>query len=605
MSAKDKFQAPGGYGASTREYNMNSSNDPFDYREFKQDWDDLIERQRYKDAEKLCHEGLAKSPLDQSRGKLYNHLGFLYENYLEDKTFDDILEHYVLSLQVDESNAASHYNLANFLLEQGMQHLLRSLELNPNFKKAKKRYAGLSPIEVNTTLDLAGAKYQVIDIVEDGVRAVRLTSRRDGGYEPADTEPVTIGISEATANSSAGKGTANVGSNASPGNSNGDEASSRRPLEVEDYNDDDVYATQQKGCCYKCVLRWWFWACLWLVALGGVAVPVLGYLMFAEEECRQVTTTESVALNVDEASQGELNILFVMNCAAESWQKQFDSANSLLENVIDGGVSVNYDIMQYCAVGGDSQIIGNLSDITTDFVAYTASSSVDATQYDQETDYDSTAYLTAALEACQLTYSTYDDTDTTPFLCIPVVSQLFADPFQAMTISTDTDFAEIYLAFMVDSSETGFDDNLYSVLGAFATGTECIARSEDDYAFGNTWWSNRFTCDAATGAALSCPHCINYEDSAEIVCASTQLRQIFEGEGVTENQVMQSSEEECTYTYKYYYFYSIGGVVPLLVWVLVTMLVLCCNSCRSSRSRRNMEAHNGLHNNDQKQTAFV
>lgn len=106
-----------------------------------------MERQKYKDAEKLCHEGLAKSPLDQCRGRLYNHLGYLYENFLDDKTFDDILEHYVLSLQVDESNANSHYNLANFLLEQGMQHLLRSLELNPQHSKATKRFANLTPVQ--------------------------------------------------------------------------------------------------------------------------------------------------------------------------------------------------------------------------------------------------------------------------------------------------------------------------------------------------------------------------------------------------------------------------------------------------------------------------
>ena len=124
---------------------MTSGGD-FDYKHFRREWDNLLERQKYKEAEKLCHEGLAKSPLDQSRGRLYNHLGYLYENFLDDKTFDDILEHYVLSLQVDESNANSHYNLANFLLEQGMQHLLRALELNPNHGKANKRYANLTPV---------------------------------------------------------------------------------------------------------------------------------------------------------------------------------------------------------------------------------------------------------------------------------------------------------------------------------------------------------------------------------------------------------------------------------------------------------------------------
>merc|ERR1719233_1007476 len=118
--------------------------DDFEYKRFRKDWDNLLEQSKYKQAEKLCHEGLGKSPLDQSRGRLYNHLGYLYENFLDDKTFDDILEHYVLSLQVDESNANSHYNLANFPLEQGNQ------------------------------------KYQVVEVQEDGVRAMRLRKRSDG-----------------------------------------------------------------------------------------------------------------------------------------------------------------------------------------------------------------------------------------------------------------------------------------------------------------------------------------------------------------------------------------------------------------------------------------
>ena len=118
----------------------------FDYKDFREKWDILLETKKYRQCEKLCHDGLAQSPPDKDRGKLYNHLGYLYENYLEDKTFDDILEHYVLSLQVDESNSNSHFNLANFLLEQGMQHLLRALELNDKHSKANKKLAQLSPV---------------------------------------------------------------------------------------------------------------------------------------------------------------------------------------------------------------------------------------------------------------------------------------------------------------------------------------------------------------------------------------------------------------------------------------------------------------------------
>ena len=50
----------------------------------------------------------------------YNHLAFLYEFYMNNRTFDDILENYVLSLQADPTNASAHYNLSNFLWDQGI-----------------------------------------------------------------------------------------------------------------------------------------------------------------------------------------------------------------------------------------------------------------------------------------------------------------------------------------------------------------------------------------------------------------------------------------------------------------------------------------------------
>ena len=44
-------------------------------------------------------------------------------------------------------------------------------------------------------MDLGGHKYQVIEVVEDGVRAVRLRKRNDGGYERSDDDPVYVEVS--------------------------------------------------------------------------------------------------------------------------------------------------------------------------------------------------------------------------------------------------------------------------------------------------------------------------------------------------------------------------------------------------------------------------
>lgn len=75
--------------------------------------------------------------------------------------------------------------------------------------------------------------------------------------------------------------------------------------------------------------------------------------------------------------------------------------------------------------------------------------------------------LLGALEACSDQYDAYEDGDTTPFLCVPFISQQFNDTFDAMGIAAETSFANIYLAFMVDEGDSAFDTSIYAVLGAF------------------------------------------------------------------------------------------------------------------------------------------
>eukprot|EP01084_Bolivina_argentea_P261529 441982_1 len=352
----------------------------FDYKQFRKDWDNLLERQKYKEAEKLCHEGLAKSPLDQSRGRLYNHLGYLYENFLDDKTFDDILEHYVLSLQVDESNANSHYNLANFLLEQGMQHLLRALELNPNHNKANKRYANLTPIKANTTLDLGGHKYQVIEVVEDGVRAVRLRKRNDGGYERSDDEPVYVEVSSPEKvypsnnknNRKTGGGgrTSNMGANNSnqPMALNIDDPNN---YDNEQYDNNNNNNNNNNGCCYKCIFYSWFWCILWLIALAAIITPVLAYFqIFGTDECMDKIIINEIPLNIDQDTQGNLNILFVMNCDSSDWNEQFIAADKLLQEYITNNKGiVKYDIMQYCNLGNNNATTHNFNPLCGTYLA--------------------------------------------------------------------------------------------------------------------------------------------------------------------------------------------------------------------------------------------
>jgi len=539
----------------------------FNYNTFKKEWDQMLESKRYRDAEKLCNDSLAFSPMTDARGRLYNNLGFLYENHLEDKTFDDILEMYVLSLQVDESNADSHFNLANFLLEQGMQHLLRALELKPKHPKGRERYKNLTPIEAGTTLDLSGQKYQVLESTDNGVLAARLRKRADGGYERVDGQPQSIGISDSV--------------KVYPSSGSTNDAYSR----TDNLAANDAGTSGGKNsCCFRCVLYWWWWALLWILGVGGVAVPVLGYLWFAEEECSSVvTSTSTVALNTDTDTQGHLNVLFVVSCALSSYSAQFDAIGALLQEMTDG-VTIDYEIQQYCSAGGESYIssINNATNGGTGFAPFDATETdINLTDYAQDNGGDGAHNLASALSLCQDTLSALDD--STPLLCVPFVSHEFDDVFESMHIAAQSEFADIYLAFMVDANESDFDASVYSVLGSFASATECIARIEDDDAFGNTWWASKLACDvdASSAETVTCAHCINYATDASVECAANELQSIFEGEGVTEEKLTTSDTQECSYTYTAYYFYCIGAVIPLLIWVMITMFVLCCKSCRS------------------------
>eukprot|EP01084_Bolivina_argentea_P304807 526505_1 len=117
------------------QYDESTNIKEFDFEEFCKKWNELLKQQKYKEAEKLCHQFLEKS--STFSGYLHSCLADLYLKNLNYKTFDfnHILGYYVLSLRLCPSNTDSHYNLANFLLKQAMQHLLRAKELNPNHKK--------------------------------------------------------------------------------------------------------------------------------------------------------------------------------------------------------------------------------------------------------------------------------------------------------------------------------------------------------------------------------------------------------------------------------------------------------------------------------------
>ena len=166
-------------------------------------------------------------------------------------------------------------------------------------------------------MDFSGHKYQVVEVVEDGVRAIRLRKRADGGYERSDDDPVYVEVSSPekvhpSSGSRNGQRTNNM--------QNGDNGG-RMGMEIED-NNYNGNQPQKKKCCVRCVGFWWFWALLWILAVGGVVVPVLGYLLFVEEKCQTNYTQNTQALNTDTATQGTLNALFIIDCGADDYDAQ-------------------------------------------------------------------------------------------------------------------------------------------------------------------------------------------------------------------------------------------------------------------------------------------
>ncbi|ETO22875.1 hypothetical protein RFI_14315 [Reticulomyxa filosa] len=114
-------------------------NEGLDYKEFERKWNKYMEDDEFEKCETLCFEMIKKKPSNSIRSQMHNRLGYLYERYLGNKQFDDILEHYVLALQFDDHCTDAHFNLANFLFEQGSRHLSLANELNPNHPLIKQR----------------------------------------------------------------------------------------------------------------------------------------------------------------------------------------------------------------------------------------------------------------------------------------------------------------------------------------------------------------------------------------------------------------------------------------------------------------------------------
>ncbi|ETO22311.1 hypothetical protein RFI_14888, partial [Reticulomyxa filosa] len=104
------------------------------YNRFRTLYRQKLKEEKYEECEQLCLEQLDLNCRDSIRAKLHNRLGYLYEYYMDGKVFDDILERYVLAFQADQFNISTNYNLANFLVQQGIKHFNAIQQINPKLQ---------------------------------------------------------------------------------------------------------------------------------------------------------------------------------------------------------------------------------------------------------------------------------------------------------------------------------------------------------------------------------------------------------------------------------------------------------------------------------------
>merc|ERR1712048_1101987 len=117
--------------------------------------------------------------------------------------------------------------------------------------------------------------------------------------------------------------------------------------------------------------KWYFWSLLWLIAIGGITCAALIYFnLVGTAECTTKYAATQIAVNSDTETQGDLNILFVVDCGASDWDNQFIAANELMKQQLSAtNLAVSYDVMQYCNDG----FVGNESSkVNTDFTQYVA-----------------------------------------------------------------------------------------------------------------------------------------------------------------------------------------------------------------------------------------
>ncbi|ETO25380.1 hypothetical protein RFI_11759 [Reticulomyxa filosa] len=179
------------------EYKSEDEQRVFDYGLFLDEYKRLKE-EHYETCEKLCLKAINMTQSNKAlRSKVYNCLGYLYENGTKEMSFDDIFERYVLALQLDECNADAHFNVANFLIEQGTRHLTRGMELFPTHDKSKIRSVGQVRhtfllqtrfLNIGDKIWMNSKEYQVVDI-SNGIFRCELVNETPMRNDSQETWP--------------------------------------------------------------------------------------------------------------------------------------------------------------------------------------------------------------------------------------------------------------------------------------------------------------------------------------------------------------------------------------------------------------------------------
>lgn len=301
------------------------------------------------------------------------------------------------------------------------------------------------------------------------------------------------------------------------------------------------------------------------------------------------------------STANEMNVGIFIDCSTDSitFDEQLQIANIYLTNINTNDITLKYAVYQYCEqLGSDNTSTGSYN---YSIVFQTALDNDYPLNFTNLVSSQSeTKVLNPAIEGC---ISIMDEEMVSSLMCLVMVSGRMIAEFDDIPDALYTaSFGAISYPTIFYSFVTWEDtaESLYSILGTF----DSISGESNETV--NGWSDVNFMNDENEGKY--CAHCVSYANDTvvgdeSIVSMASDTQTAF-ANGIS-SSFYTSEDGDCKS--RMYYSYAIGGVVPLLAWVFIVMIVICCYNCKRNKNRN--EVQQSIDNSggagQDKQSAYV